>query len=133
VDRASVDNSLTPAGGRAQGVAFIHGKGRVVVLGEAGAVSAQFLQGNIPFGINAEGNDNRQLLLNIMHWLSGLIPVDRRAAKKAAASKKYSSSRTKSGSARFTVTRPRSLAIDPAADRLYEPSRPARPQRMLHY
>jgi hypothetical protein len=100
VDRSSVDNSLTPAGGRAQGVAFVHSKGRVVVLGEAGALSAQFMQGNIPFGMNAEGNDNRQLSLNIMHWLSGLIPVDRRAAKKAAASKKPSSSRTKSGSAK---------------------------------
>ena len=28
--------------------------------------------------MNAQDNDNRQLSLNIMHWLSGLIPVDRR-------------------------------------------------------
>ena len=98
MDRSSVDNSFVPAAGRSQGVAFIHGKGRVVVLGEAGALSAQFMQGNIPFGMNAEGTDNRQLSLNIMHWLSGLIPVDRRAAKKAA-SRRSSSSRAKSGSA----------------------------------
>jgi hypothetical protein len=98
VDRSSIDNSLTPASGRAQGVALIHGKGRVVVLGDGGALSAQFMQGNVPFGMNAQDNDNRQLSLNIMHWLSGLIPVDRRAAKKAA-SRRSSSSRAKSGSA----------------------------------
>jgi hypothetical protein len=97
-DRSSIDNSLTPASGRAQGVAFIHGKGRVVVLGDAGALSAQFMQGNVPFGMNAQDNDNRQLSLNIMHWLSGLIPVDRRAAKKAA-SRRSSSRRAKSGTA----------------------------------
>jgi hypothetical protein len=99
MDRSSVDNSVVPAGGRSQGVAFIHGKGRVVVLGEAGALSAQFMQGNIPFGMNAEGNDNRQLSLNIMHWLSGLIPVERRAAGRKSSNSKRSpaSSRAKSG------------------------------------
>lgn len=25
-----------------------------------------------PFGMNRQGNDDRQLALNIMHWLSGL-------------------------------------------------------------
>jgi hypothetical protein len=48
--------------------------------------------------MNAQDNDNRQLSLNIMHWLSGLIPVDRRAAKKAA-SRRSSPNRAKSGSA----------------------------------
>jgi hypothetical protein len=102
MDRSSIDNSLVPAGGRSQGVAFIHGKGRVVVLGEAGALSAQFMQGNIPFGMNAEGNDNRQLSLNIMHWLSGLIPVERRAsARKPGTSRRSSSSsKAKSGAAK---------------------------------
>jgi hypothetical protein len=49
--------------------------------------------------MNAEGNDNRQLSLNIMHWLSGLIPVERRAAGRKPSSKKRSSAanRAKSG------------------------------------
>ena len=100
MDRSSVDNSFVPAGGRSQGVAFIHGKGRVVVLGDAGALSAQFIQGKKPYGMNAEGNaDNRQLSLNIMHWLSGLIPVDRRASGRKATNSKRSSaaSRAKIG------------------------------------
>jgi len=48
--------------------------------------------------MNVEGIDNRQLALNIMHWLSGLIPVDRRAAARRSAGSRRSSSsaRTKS-------------------------------------
>jgi hypothetical protein len=60
-----------PAVGRAQGVAFKYGRGRVVVLGEAGMLSAQLQQGNA-FGMNDPHADNRQLALNIMHWLSKL-------------------------------------------------------------
>ena len=60
------------AAGRAQGIAMKFGKGRVVVLGEAGMLSAQVVgaQG-VKFGMNRPGIDNRQLALNIMHWLSG--------------------------------------------------------------
>ena len=44
--------------------------------------------------MNVEGTDNRQLSLNIMHWLSGLIPVQPRvAAKKRGASRPAPSSR----------------------------------------
>ena len=94
MDRSSVDNSMVPAAGRGQGVAFVHGKGRVVVLGDAGALSAEFQPGGAPFGMNVEGTDNRQLALNIMHWLSGLIPVDRRAtARKSGAARRSSSAR----------------------------------------
>ena len=97
LDRSSVDNSLVPAAGRCQGLAFIHGKGRVVVLGDAGVLTAQFDKTGLPFGMNVDGTDNRQLALNIMHWLSGLIPVDRRAAaRKPGASRRSSSSRAKS-------------------------------------
>jgi hypothetical protein len=98
MDKSSVDNTLFPAAGRCQGLAFIHGKGRVVVLGEAGVLSAQFDRAGRPFGMNDEGNDNRQLSLNIMHWLSGLIPVERRpTARKPRASRRASaSSRAKS-------------------------------------
>jgi hypothetical protein len=61
-----------PAVGRTQGVAFKYGKGRVVVLGEAGVLSAQ-LQRDGAMGMNDTRADNRQLTLNIMHWLSGVI------------------------------------------------------------
>jgi hypothetical protein len=68
------------AQGRAQGVAFPCGKGRVAVLGEAAMLSAQVkvdtvdkeIEPHSPFGMNYPGTDNRRLALNIMHWLSGL-------------------------------------------------------------
>jgi hypothetical protein len=62
------------AAGRAQGIAFKFGKGRVVVMGEAGDLSAQ-VYGDPPqkMGMNVPGCDNRQFALNIMHWLTGLI------------------------------------------------------------
>lgn len=55
--------------GKAQGLALSVGRGRVVVLGEAAMMTAQVADGK-PFGMNIPGNDNRQLALNIMHWLS---------------------------------------------------------------
>jgi hypothetical protein len=60
--------------GQSQGLAFKFGKGRVVVMGEAAMLSAQ-LAGprRAPMGMNVPGSDNRQLALNIMHWLSGLL------------------------------------------------------------
>jgi len=62
------------AAGRAQGIALKVGKGRVVVLGEAAMLSAQVAgPEKRPVGLNHPGIDNRQLALNIMHWLSGLL------------------------------------------------------------
>lgn len=63
-----------PATGRAQMLAFQSGNGRVVIMGEAAMLTAQ-LDGRTkqPFGMNVPGCDNRQLALNIMHWLSGLL------------------------------------------------------------
>jgi len=62
------------AAGRAQGIVFGLGKGRVVVLGEAAMLSAQMTgPGGMKFGMNRPGIDNRQLALNIVHWLSGLL------------------------------------------------------------
>lgn len=59
--------------GHAQGLALTFGKGRVVVLGEAGELSAQVVgPTRRPMGMNRTGIDNRQMALNIMHWLSGL-------------------------------------------------------------
>jgi len=67
--------SATSAGGKSQGLAMKFGGGRVVVLAEADMLSA--LLGNPPenepIGMNYPGVDNKQLTLNIMHWLSGLL------------------------------------------------------------
>jgi hypothetical protein len=63
-----------PVGGQAQGLAFKYGKGRVVMMGEAAMLSAQIAGRNkFKMGMNAPGNDNRQLALNIMHWLTGAL------------------------------------------------------------
>jgi hypothetical protein len=62
------------AGGRAQGLALEIGRGRVVMMGEAGMLTAQLIrrpsQPDFRFGMNVSGNDNRQFALNVMHWLS---------------------------------------------------------------
>lgn len=68
------DSQPVSAAGRAQGIAMSFGKGRVVVLGEAAMLSAQMTgPGGMKFGMNRPGLDNRQLALNIVHWLSGLL------------------------------------------------------------
>jgi hypothetical protein len=67
------DTSVSAAG-RAQALAFKHGKGRVVIQGEAAMLSAQIAGANKrPMGMNVPGNDNKQYALNVMHWLSGLL------------------------------------------------------------
>lgn len=58
------------AAGRAQGTAFEFGAGRVVVLGEAGVLRAQRERSGRLIGMTVPGYDNRQLALNILHWLS---------------------------------------------------------------
>ena len=68
------EDDKVSAAGRAQGVAFTYGKGRVVVLGEAAQLSAQvYGLPPEPMSMNVPGCDNRQMALNIMHWLSGLM------------------------------------------------------------
>jgi hypothetical protein len=60
--------------GWSQGIALGYGKGRVVVLGEAAMLSARFSSfDGAPVGMNVPGYDNRQLALNLMHWLTRLI------------------------------------------------------------
>ncbi|MCA1627768.1 MAG: DUF4350 domain-containing protein [Acidobacteria bacterium] len=62
------------AAGRAQAVALKYGKGRVVIQGEAAMLSAQIAGVNKgQMGMNVPGNDNKQYVLNVMHWLSGLL------------------------------------------------------------
>jgi hypothetical protein len=68
------DSKPVSAAGRAQGIAMKFGKGRAVFLGEAAMLSAQLAGPNqMKFGMNRPGIDNRQLALNIMHWLSGIL------------------------------------------------------------
>ena len=100
MDRSSLDNSLISAAGRCQGLALVHGKGRVVVLSEAGALSAQRDSAGRPFGMNVEGTDNRQLALNIMHWVSGLIPANPRIGDQKKGSSRRSSAASRRGKSR---------------------------------
>jgi hypothetical protein len=74
-DRLPPDERKASAAGRVQGLALKFGKGRVVVMGEAAMLTAQLFGPNqVPFGgLNKRDIDNRQLALNIMHWLSGLL------------------------------------------------------------
>jgi len=68
------DSKPVSAAGRAQGIALQLGKGRAIFLGEAAMLSAQITGANQKkFGMNVPGIDNRQLALNIVHWLSGLL------------------------------------------------------------
>jgi hypothetical protein len=74
VDNVEAPGKNSSAAGRAQGIAFRMGKGRVVVLGDAAMLSAQVTgTENRPLGMNMPDIDNRQLALNIMHWLSGIL------------------------------------------------------------
>jgi len=70
----------TSVTGRAQGLAMTFGNGKVAVFGEASLFSAQVItlpdgdrQTTMKIGMNAPGNDDRQLALNVLHWLSGLL------------------------------------------------------------
>ncbi|GAA0610095.1 hypothetical protein GCM10009422_01130 [Brevundimonas kwangchunensis] len=76
-DAGTVFGELSRPALPAQGLAFDHGAGRVVVLGEAGMLTAQMVQyddGREPFrfGLHTEGHDDQQFALNILHWLSRL-------------------------------------------------------------
>ena len=55
--------------GQAQGLAFEVGRGRVVVLGEGGMVTAQ-VSGRVPYGINTADNNNKDFVLNVLRWLA---------------------------------------------------------------
>jgi hypothetical protein len=60
--------------GRAQGAAIRVGSGRVVALADSNMIGTQLLPlgaRDVPMGLAVA--DNRQLLLNLLHWLSRLI------------------------------------------------------------
>lgn len=61
-----------PVKGRAQGIALELDRGRIVILGEAGMWRAQRARSGERVGMNVPGYDNRQLAINILHWLSRL-------------------------------------------------------------
>ena len=65
-----------PAEGMLQGAALSHGRGRVAMFGEAAMFSAQVTgSSRRPMGMNApRAGDNPRFLLNVMHWLAGLLP-----------------------------------------------------------
>lgn len=59
-----------PAAGHVQALALSAGSGRVVISGEAALFTAQVDPLGRKFGMNRTDTDDRQLLLNILHWLS---------------------------------------------------------------
>ncbi len=70
------DTPRVPVGGWLQGAARKLGRGRVVIYGEAGMAVAQLAGPRArPVGMNTTvGAQNAQLLLNTLHWLTGLLP-----------------------------------------------------------
>lgn len=74
-DRPTYDSQTSvSAAGRAQAIALKFGKGRVVVQGEAAMLSAQVSGADKrPMGMNVPGSDDRQYVLNVLHWLSGVL------------------------------------------------------------
>jgi hypothetical protein len=71
-------SKLTPqmsASRMLQGAIIRYGKGRVAVFGEAAMFSAQVAGPNrVPAGMNdPRAPQNAQFLLNVVHWLSGLL------------------------------------------------------------
>jgi hypothetical protein len=74
--RNSGDDEFAVVPDGAQGIALEYGKGRVVVLGEAAMLTSQVARSGgqeFRFGLSRPGTDNRQLALNILHWLTRLM------------------------------------------------------------
>ena len=80
--QASVFTKPTPAEsarGLLQGAVLRHGQGRVAVFGEAAMFTAQTQvlgeQVVMRMGMNdPEAPQNAQFVLNVLHWLSGVLP-----------------------------------------------------------
>jgi hypothetical protein len=71
----SASTPRVPAHGLLQGAAIAFGRGRVVVFAEAAMFSAQVTgPARKPMGMNdPAAPQNPQFLLNVLHWLSGLL------------------------------------------------------------
>ena len=75
----TVTTPVESARGLMQGAVLRHGQGRVAVFGEAAMFSAQTQvlgdQVVMRMGMNdPEAAQNSQFVLNVLHWLSGLLP-----------------------------------------------------------
>ena len=67
------DTKRIPVGGWLQGAVMRFGSGRAAFFGEAAMFTAQ-LSDNNPMGMNAPmAEQNFQFVLNVMHWLSGIL------------------------------------------------------------
>ena len=67
-----------PVEGWLQGAVLSLGSGRIAVFGEAAMFSAQIKDDGRLMGMNAPGAEqNFQFVLNVMHWLSGLLDDDK--------------------------------------------------------
>jgi hypothetical protein len=71
----NADTPRIPVTGWCQGAVLHIGKGRLAIFGEAAMFSAQVSGPNRePFGMNTPAaKQNPQFLLNLLHWLSGLL------------------------------------------------------------
>lgn len=69
------DTPRIQVGGWYQGAAAEYGRGRIAFFGEAAMFTAQrFGRAGNPVGMNRpEAQENPQFLLNVLHWLSGII------------------------------------------------------------
>ena len=67
-----------PAAGHLQGATLTVGEGRVAAFGEAAMFSAQVAgPDRVRAGMNAPGAEqNAQFVLNVLHWLAGLLPPE---------------------------------------------------------
>jgi hypothetical protein len=81
VSPEKIMDAAKPARGRAQAIALEAGKGRVVVTGEAAMLTAAVDRYKDKEGKDQESRsgmadsrfDDKQLVLNILHWLSGTL------------------------------------------------------------
>jgi hypothetical protein len=66
-----------PAKGRSVGVALTTGRGRVVMIGEPGMMTAEIVTdpdgASRKVGMNVAGNDNAQFTLSVVRWLGGAL------------------------------------------------------------
>lgn len=64
-----------PLAGWQQAATLIYGKGRIAVYGEAAMMSAQISSDGHKMGFNSpQASENKQFVLNTLHWLAGLLP-----------------------------------------------------------
>jgi hypothetical protein len=88
----TADSEARPAGNGQVG-AFRFGRGRVVITGDMGMLSAQRVVDNgqsSPWGMNVPGIDNRRLVLNLVRWLAG-HPTGCDAGERAATGEREAS------------------------------------------